>query len=92
MVARLGIHPHEVVHDGAGEFIIHGGIPVEINGKHPFWSIIRLVVIFAGLTTFLAINSDNFDKTEVTTILELLVLVAGFEGVKKAMAAKKEEE
>jgi len=64
---------------------------MKINGKHPFWGIIRLVVIFAGLTTFLAINADNFDKTEVTTILELLALVAGFEGAKKMMQKKKEK-
>jgi hypothetical protein len=55
---------------------------VKINGNHPFWGIARLVVIFAGLTVFLAVNSESFDKTEVTTIIELLLVVAGFEAVK----------
>jgi|TARA_R110000824_G_scaffold193824_5_gene376235 hypothetical protein len=61
---------------------------VKINGKHPFWGIARLVVIFTGLTVFLAVNSDSFDKTEVTTIIELLLVVAGFEAVKAKVQKK----
>jgi len=56
---------------------------VKINGKHPFWGIVRIAVIFIGLTLFLWMNSTSFDKTEVTTILELLLVVGGFEAIKR---------
>ncbi len=56
---------------------------VKINGKHPFWGIVRIAVIFIGLTLFLWMNSTSFDKTEMTTILELLLVVGGFEAIKK---------
>jgi len=55
---------------------------VKINGKHPFWGILRIAVIFTGLTTFLWMNASNFDKGEITTILELLLVVGGFEAIK----------
>ena len=56
---------------------------VDINGAHPVWGILRLAVIFCGLTLFLWMNSTTFDKGEVTTILELLLVVGGFEVLKK---------
>ena len=68
---------------------------MEINGKHPVWGIIRLAVIFAGLTLFLWLNSTSFDKTEITTILELLLVVGGFEAGRSMIQAngkKKKEE
>jgi len=69
---------------------------VEINGKHPVWGIIRLAVIFVGLTLFLWLNSTSFDKTEITTILELLLVVGGFEAGRSMIQAngrkKKKEE
>ena len=55
---------------------------VKINGKHPFWQIIRIAVIFTGLTVFMYLNSENFDKGEITTIIELLLVVGGFEAIK----------
>jgi len=60
---------------------------VEINGGHPFWGIVRLAVIFTGLTVFLWLNSTSFDKTEITTILELLLVVGGFEAGRKMIQA-----
>ena len=66
---------------------------MDINGNHPFWGIIRPVVMFAGLTTFLYLNSSNFDSGEVLTIVELLVLACGFEAGRKMFqsASKKKE-
>ena len=55
---------------------------VKINGKHPFWQILRIAVIFIGLPLFMWLNSDNFDKGEVTTIIELLLVVGGFEVIR----------
>ena len=73
--------------------IITRRLLVDINGNHPFWGIIRLVVRFAGLTTFLYLNSTNFDKGEVLTIVELLILACGFEAGRKVFqsASKKKE-
>ena len=62
---------------------------MEINGKHPFWGIVRMAVFFVGLTVFLWLNADNFDRGEVTTILELLLLAGGCEAVRHKMSAPK---
>ena len=62
---------------------------VDINGKHPFWGILRMAVFFVGLTVFLWLNATTFDKGEVTTILELLLLAGGFEAVRHKMAGSK---
>ena len=73
--------------------IITRRLLVDINGNHPVCGIIRLVVMFAGLTTFLYLNSTNFDKGEVLTIVELLILACGFEAGRKVFqsASKKKE-
>ena len=65
---------------------------MEINGKHPFWGIVRMAVFFVGLTVFLWLNADNFDRGEVTTILELLLLAGGFEAVRHKMTASKKSD
>jgi len=65
---------------------------VEINGKHPFWGILRIAVIFLGLTLFLWINSTSFDKTEITTIIELMLLVGGLEVGRRVMVNGKKKE
>ena len=49
------------------------------DSKHPIWNIIRLVVVFAGFTILMYLNSKSFDETEVKTLLEMIGLVAGFE-------------
>ena len=58
---------------------------VDINGNHPVWGILRIAVIFFGLTLFLYLNATQFDKGEMTTILELLLVVGGFEVFKRKM-------
>lgn len=65
---------------------------MEINGKHPFWGILRIAVIFLGLTLFLWINSTSFDKTEITTIIELMLLVGGLEVGRRVMVNGKKKE
>ena len=62
---------------------------MKINGKHPFWGIVRMAVFFIGLTAFLWMNSETFDRTEVTTIIELLVLASGFEAVKHKLESSR---
>tara|TARA_R110000824_G_scaffold54030_5_gene149135 strand:- start:1297 stop:1506 length:210 start_codon:yes stop_codon:yes gene_type:complete len=68
---------------------------VDINGGHPLWGIIRLAVIFTGLTVFLWLNSSSFDRTEITTIIELMLLVGGYDVAKRQFlknGKKKEKE
>ena len=54
--------------------------------EHPVWSLIRLVIMFAGVTIFLYLNSSTFDETEITTIIELMILAGGFEAIKRKSA------
>ena len=49
---------------------------------HPVWNIIRLVVVFIGLTALMFLNADKFDESELATVIELVGLVAGFEYVR----------
>ena len=58
---------------------------MEINGGHPFWGIVRMAVFFVGLTVFLYLNATNFDRGEITTIVELLIVAGGFEAVRHHM-------
>jgi len=59
--------------------------------EHPVWSIIRMVVMFTGITTFLYLNSSAFDETEFTTIVELMLLAGGFEVLKRKLANGKDK-
>jgi nitric oxide reductase large subunit len=59
--------------------------------EHPIWSIVRLIVVFAGITIFLYLNSNAFDETEVKTIVELMLLAGGFEVVKRKLANGKDK-
>ena len=58
----------------------------DLSSPHPpLWNIIRLVVVFVGLTLMLFLNADKFDQGELATIIEMLGLVAGFEYVRHKM-------
>ena len=59
--------------------------------EHPVWSLIRLVIMFAGVTTFLYLNAATFDETEITTIIELMILAGGFEALKRKIANGKDK-
>jgi len=59
--------------------------------EHPVWSLIRLVIMFAGVTIFLYLNSATFDTSEITTIIELMILAGGFEAIKRKIANGKDD-
>ena len=59
--------------------------------EHPIWSLIRLVIVFAGVTIFLYLNASTFDETELTTIVELMLLAGGFEVLKRKLANGKDK-
>lgn len=52
------------------------------SSHHPVWNILRIFVVFIGLTVLLYLNAETFDETEFKTVLELIGLIAGFEFVK----------
>jgi len=60
--------------------------------EHPVWSLIRLVIMFAGVTVFLYLNAATFDETEITTIVELMILAGGFEALKRKLANGKKDD
>lgn len=59
--------------------------------EHPVWSLIRLVIVFAGVTIFLYLNASTFDETEMKTIVELMILAGGFEALKRKLANGKDD-
>jgi hypothetical protein len=61
------------------------------DSEHPVWSLLRLVIMFTGITVFLYLNSSAFDETEVTTIVELMLLAGGFEMLKRKLANGKDK-
>ena len=57
---------------------------------HPVWNILRLVVVFIGLTGLMFLNAEKFDEGELVTVLELVGLVAGFEYVRHRVGKNSE--
>jgi hypothetical protein len=58
---------------------------------HPVWNILRLFVVFVGLTALMYLNSSSFDETEIKTVVELVGLVAGFEYLRHKVGKTKVE-
>jgi len=48
--------------------------------------------MFAGVTVFLYLNAATFDETEITTIVELMILAGGFEALKRKLANGKKDD
>lgn len=47
--------------------------------NHPFWNILRLLVVGALLLGFLALNYSRLDPRDATTILGVLAGLAGYD-------------
>jgi hypothetical protein len=60
---------------------------VKFDNTHPVWDILRLAVMMGGLTILLWLNSSNFDDTELRTIFEMVLVVGGFEAMKRGVVA-----
>ena len=52
------------------------------KSDHPGWSILRLAVIMTPLTVVLYANASKFDWTEYKSILEMGIMLGGWEGVR----------
>ena len=49
--------------------------------NHPIWALARLIVMMVALTVVLKFQAQNFDKTEIQTIITMFVVAGGVEGV-----------
>ena len=48
---------------------------------HPLWPTLRVFALTIAVTFLLWINASSFDETEVMTIVEIAVIVGGYEGM-----------
>lgn len=49
---------------------------------HPLWKLLRILVVGAILLGFLALNYHRLDSRDATTILGVLLSLAGFDATK----------
>ena len=52
----------------------------KLDGSHPIWSLIRLVIIMISLCVILYLEADSFDGTELRSILWMFLAAASAEG------------
>jgi hypothetical protein len=51
----------------------------KIPHGHPLWRLLTMSVILGFLTVILWLNASNFDRTELTSILEMAIAIGGWE-------------
>lgn len=51
------------------------------SASHPIWSLLRLVIFMVALVLTLWLNANQFDQTEIKTIITMFVVASGAEGV-----------
>ena len=61
------------------------------NASHPIWSLLRLVIYMIALVTTLLLNANNFDATEIKTIVTMFVVASGVEGGTQIVRGMKRE-
>jgi hypothetical protein len=52
---------------------------------HPVWRILTMCVVLGFLTLILWVNASNFDRTELTSILEMAIAIGGWEFARSKM-------
>jgi hypothetical protein len=59
-------------------------VPPERRRKsdHPAWALLRLAVIMIPITGVLWLNASKFDMTELKSLLQLGIVLGGWEGVR----------
>lgn len=59
-------------------------LPPERRRKtdHPGWSFARLALVMVPVTGVLWLNASKFDQTELKALLELGIMLGGWEGVR----------
>lgn len=61
------------------------------SAGHPIWPIVRLLVMFLGLTAILWANAKQFDSTEIKSLITYVVYGGIAEGGIQWFAARKRE-
>lgn len=51
------------------------------NPQHPLWATLRFLFVVVGVTTVLWSNAEDFDGTELKSIIEIGLVAGGYEGV-----------
>lgn len=59
---------------------------------HPLWKLLRLAVVGAILLAFLAMNYNRLDERDATTILGVLLSLAGFDATKAQLTKSNREQ
>jgi len=59
------------------------------EAAHPFWIIIKALVILAFATLFAYTNANSFDETELKMIMELGVVLFGGAALESLLKARK---
>lgn len=59
------------------------------DGNHPVWSLARLVTYMSALVAVLVMTAQNFDNTELKTILTMFFVGAGAEGATSLLSSLK---
>ena len=62
------------------------------NASHPIWSLMRLLIYMIALVATLAFNANNFDSTEIKTIITMFVVASGTEGVTQFVRSVKRDQ
>lgn len=57
-----------------------------LPSSHPVWGLSRLTVLLVTLTGILYLSANNFDKTELYTIIVVMVGAAVAEGASSALS------
>lgn len=62
------------------------------NPDHPLWHLCYTVAVILALSFSLWLNASSFDKTELKTILEFGVVIAGAKGAELLVRKKGKDE
>jgi len=55
------------------------------NGKHPMWSIVRMVIVFCGAALLLQMTATNFDSGELRAAGGTAIVSVVFDYVKRLL-------
>ena len=52
------------------------------KSDHPGWAVARLAIVMVPITGVLWMNASRFDWTEQKSLLQMLIMLGGWEGVR----------
>lgn len=57
------------------------------NPKHPVWRLANVIVVMSCLTVVLWTNAQDFDATEIRSLVEMGAIIIGLETVRQKSGA-----